>query len=507
MPVTRSSISLASALAMAISPAIARGEDASVTASSAEGKPAPLELRLTLSSFLFRQTGDDAAPFVASGAPVVNASPVRRHFGDLRVEPEDRGVEVDAPGPQTTSERYQAGATAGSEYEVRTLAFKLGSSATSLTLGRQYIDAVGASKVDGLSLSQRITQAVTGTIFAGAFPDLGSRSVTTDYTEGLVPLSSGLGVAYQTPDYHGDIGAAGVYAKDEADRDASRVFVTSSGYWRPQSAVDIYHFALADVAGAAGAALRNGSLGIDVHPTTALKLSLSGHHVSTDLLEVRARDALADPDPAMLGVVQNDLAITRVSSDLVRTGTSVTLARSRFELSAFGSLHRRPAIDVPVDGGMAVVFPEARTASLTMSVLDRRSVGGLRASLAATLTWPLVEDAPARSRGTVVRAVVGTTFAEARGQVEADLTAERMRDIGSMACASSIEPLACFGTATITAAQAGTLASWRIAREWLVLADAHLGYQNVESRSPSGTVQWPNVYSVTVFTRVQWRYR
>lgn len=501
-------VSRCTCLLIGLASASAHAQDATVSATSEAPPEKPLELRLTLSSFLFRQTGDDAAPFVMNGAGVTNASPVRRYFGDLRMELGDAGLAVDARVRQTSSERYQAGASSGGEYEVRTLSYKLGGDSTSLTVGRQYIDAVGASKVDGAALTQRLAKTVTGTLFAGAFPDLGSRSVDTDYAGGSVPLSGGFGVSYATPNYHGDVGAAAVYAPhSELAVDASRVFTTASGYWRPANPVDIYHFALVDVAGGAGARLTNGSLGIDVHPINTLKVGLSGNHVSTDILQINARNTLADPDPTAMGIVQNDVAITRVSSDMARATTSLALAQGRFEVSLVGGYHRRPAVEVPLsDGTGAVTFPEAKSASGTLQLLDRKSIGGLRIALAGTVTSPL-SDTGARSRGTVVRAAVSKAFAGARGEVEADVMGERFHDAGGSTCMTSLDPLACYGTAKINAAQAGVLASWQVAREWLLLADTHLGYQDIRSSSPSGLVDWPTVYSLTVFTRVQWRYR
>ncbi|HEY5947121.1 MAG TPA: hypothetical protein VIV40_16575, partial [Kofleriaceae bacterium] len=71
---------------MLLAPMVAHAQDASVAAEASDAEAKQLDLRLTLSSFLFRQTGDPASPFVTSGADVGNASPVRRYFGDLRVE-------------------------------------------------------------------------------------------------------------------------------------------------------------------------------------------------------------------------------------------------------------------------------------------------------------------------------------------------------------------------------------------------------------------------------------
>ena len=78
-------LQLAIAVACLLGAGPARGDDASVARSA--GEPAgDLDLRLTLSTFLFRETGADAGAIVDQGAALPNASPVRRTFGDLRTE-------------------------------------------------------------------------------------------------------------------------------------------------------------------------------------------------------------------------------------------------------------------------------------------------------------------------------------------------------------------------------------------------------------------------------------
>ncbi|HEX8114776.1 MAG TPA: hypothetical protein VF516_43900, partial [Kofleriaceae bacterium] len=370
--------------------AIARPADASRAGDDA------IDLRLTLSTFLYRESGADAPALVDQGATLPNASPVRRTFGDLRTELAAGGLTLDARIRQTTSDRYQAGAAGGGEYELRTLDYRLGTLATSLTIGRQVIDAVGATRIDGAALSHRLTGGLSATVFGGAYPALGSRSLDTDYVHApspggpsggdgalVVPVTGGLGVAYQAPDYHGDLGIAAVrVVQDVPDATAaerSRVFTTSSGYWRFGAPLDAYHFAVLDLAGAGGVHLTNGSVGIDARPGAGVQLSLALHHVSTDVLQIAARNLLSDPDPSAIGIVQNNLAVTRISQDVARAGASIALAAQRFELSASGGLHRRPEVSVALaDGSGAVVFPEARSADATLSILDRRSLGGLR---------------------------------------------------------------------------------------------------------------------------------
>ena len=521
MQMTRLRSVIATACVLGAGPA--RGDDAQVARSA--GEPAgDLDLRLTLSTFLFRETGADAGAIVDQGAALQNASPVRRAFGDLRTELTAGGLVLDARVRQTTSERYQAGAASGGEYEIRTLDYRLGSPTTFVTIGRQFVDAVGATRIDGVALTRKLTAGIAATAFGGAFPELGSRSLDTDYVRvrngdgsagaRLIPLTGGLGVAYRTPEYHGDLGAAAVHvAQDVPDAPAaerSRVFTTASGYWRIGAPIDVYHFALLDVAGGNGLRLTNGSLGVDARPADAVQLTASIHHVSTDVLQITARNALSDPDPSMIGVVQNNLAVTRISQDVARAAASVALAEQRFELSASGGFHRRPVVRVELaDGSGAVAFPESRSADATLAILDRRSLGGLRAQLSASLTLPVGNAPGNRARGSVVRLSASRTFAQQRGQIEADVMAERFRDVDSSTgmCMTSLDAFACYGTSRTTAAQAGALASWRIGREWLVLADAHAGYRDVRSTSIAGPIAWPKVYSIASFVRVQWRYR
>jgi len=528
-------ISVAAAVCL-VGAAPARGDDAAVTRSAAAAKPEgsdgrdgsgardDLDLRITLSTFLFRETGADAPALVDQGAALQNASPVRRYFGDLRAELSAGGLVLDARIRQTTSERYQAGASGGGEYDIRTLDYRLGSATTFVTIGRQFVEPVGATRIDGIAVTHKLTGEIAATLFGGAFPELGSRSLDTDYVrlrnafgrDGslLVPITGGLGVAYQTPSYHGDLGAAAVHVAQDAPgataAEKSRVFTTSSGYWRIGAPVEIYHFALLDVAGDRGVNLTNGSVGIDARPGSAVQLTASVHHVSTDILQIAARNLLSDPDPSAIGVVQNNVAVLHISQDVARAAASLSLADQRFELSASGSVHRRPAVSVALaDGSGAAVFPEARSADATLAILDRRSLGGLRTQLSASLMYPMGGGAGNRARGTLGRLSASRTFAHERGQIEADVMAERFRDVDSSTgmCMTSLDAFACYGTSTTIAAQAGALASWRIGREWLLVADGHAGYRDVRSTSIAGPFAWPKVYSITSFIRLQWRVR
>jgi hypothetical protein len=514
MQVIRSLRGSAAAIAMLALSSPADGDVA------ARGEVEDLELRLTLSTFLYREAGADAAPIVDQGAPLQNASSARRYFGDMRAELTSKALAFDGRVRQTGSARAQSGALGGDEYDLRTLAYRIDGGATRLTIGRQHVDAVGATKVDGAAVSRSLGRSLAATLFGGFSPDVGSRSVTTDYGRApetgsrLVPLIGGLGVSYRAPDYHGDAGIAVVHVGQEVpgatSTERSRVVAASNGYWRVGAPLSVFHIALVDVAGNGGANLTTGSLGVTAQLADALQLTGTIHHVGTDLFQLAARDALAEPDPSAMGIVQNDVALVRVSQDAVRAAASLALAARRFELALSGSARRRGGVSIALaDGSGAVAFAPASSADVTFGILDRRSIGGLRLAVSGTLLIPVGNDAPNRARGKIVRAAASRTVGAQRGELELDVMAERLRDAtgASGMCTGSFDALACFGTSRTTAVQAGGLASWRAGREWLLIADAHVGYQDVDSRSLAGPIAWPRVWSLTTFIRVQWRYR
>ncbi len=495
------------------------------TASPPAGDQAhDLEVRLTLSSFVHRELGSDGPPLVAGGDAPDDASPVRRFFGDARLELRaDRvgggSLRFDGRIRETTSERYQAGAGAGAEYELRAAFYRRALGGSELRVGRLVVDAVGATRLDGVAVERRLAAAWSATLFGGAYPQRGSRSITTDYAAireagaatgaPLVPIVGGGGLSYRRPSLYGDLGVGGIHVLQDvpgaAGVAASRVFTSASGYWRPAPWIDAYHYGVLEVAGAGDVRLTNGSLGVDGFPVPALKLALTAHHVDTELLEISARNVLEDPDPAAMGVVQNDAAVVRVSQDLARAGVSLALAQARFELSASGGLHRRPAIDVPLADGGVVAFPAASMAEATLAVLDRRSFAGLRVALSGSALGPIGDQAPSRSRGVAARLVVSR--AGERGDVELDLVAQRFSDLGPRTGCTTLDPLACHGTARSTAAQVGGLLTLRAGSEWLLLIDGHLGVRDAESSTVGAMVEWPRVVSVSGFARLSWRYR
>lgn len=499
-------------------------------------EPAPrVDLRLTLSTFVYRESGAEPDPLVDGAAEPDGASPVRRFFSDLRLQMsaerlggrDGRGVELDARVRQTAAGDFQAGAGSGSEYEVKTAVVRDRIAGLDLSLGRQTVLEVAATRVDGLRVARRLGASWTASLFGGAYPARGSRSVDTDYPvsppvdrdgdgmaeagdQRVVPVAAGAGLAYSRPTLFGDLGLAGIApatGADAGDPDQGRAFASASGTWRPSSRLLLYHYGVVDVAGAAAPSLTNLSAGTSVNPWPALQLSASVHHVDTELLAIQARTLLEDPDPAAMGLVQNRVEMTRISSDSARGGASLALARQRFEISLSGALRRRPGIEVATVGGGAVVFGEARTAEGSVTLLDRRSIAGLR--LAGTATWirPLDREAGGPSAGVSVRLSGSRRLAGDRAELEVDVAAQRFRDRGPAGECAELDPLACLGSSRVRAAEAGALFTLEAGTSLLFLFDAHVGAEQVSSLDGmNGMVDWPTLFTVSGFGRLAWRF-
>ncbi|MBK9037287.1 MAG: hypothetical protein IPL61_39600 [Myxococcales bacterium] len=493
-------------------PAAPTGPETAATS----GPPPKLEVRLTLSSFLYRELGDDAAPLVANGAAPATASPVRRFFGDLRGELTAERVaggtvRVDARARAATLERYQAG---DDEYEVRTLSYARPVGPAELRIGRQVVEALGATKIDGASVAAPLTGRVRATAFAGAYPQRGSRSLTTDYPElktggRLVPVAGGVGVGYRRASIYGDVGLVGVVASADvpgaATEDGRRGFLTTSGYARPRAAIDVYWHGIVDVVAAGGARLTEASAGLDLWPHPAVDVALTGHHVEPEVFALAAANDLADPDPAAVGQIENGTAIVRVAQDAARASVSVAAAATRFQLTAAAGWHRRPEVAVPLTGGGALTIPAAQMGELTMSALDRRSLGGARVEVSGTALVPVGDASATRSRALVARLIVAR--ARPSHEVVVDLSAHRHADLGDAGGCVLLDPRTCYGTSTSRGLTGGAVVTVTASRDWLVLVDAHGGLLDTDAMFAAAPVTWPRLWWVSAFARLQWRYR
>jgi hypothetical protein len=509
----------------------ARAQDASSSSEPSDSPEAEQEedegkvdLRASLSAFGYAEKGRNGPPLVEDGAVAENPSPQKRAFGDLRVRMDATNIagskvqtKVDARIRQTIDGRFQSGFAPGNEYDLKESYVAYRGSENQLILGRQILSMVAASKIDGLSYQRLLSDRWKYALFAGTFPQRGSRSLKTDYPRedesgrrSVLPVV-GSGASYQRPRLHGDVGIAAVmpYRKRKSTgvRESPRVQANSNGYWMPAQSFNLVHYLLVDLSGPSGAGVRNANVEASAYPVPELQLSLGANHQDNEFLEITARNQLETPDLAAQGVVQNSATLARVSAQSLRAGASLAMAKRRFELTLTGSLRRRPEFTVVRPNGEDFTFPGARSAEGTLTFLDRRSLAQMRMAASASVLRALGDGLPTRSNGYIGRLSAGHALGSA-GEWEVDVAAMSLRDQMVADLCDGQDPLLCFGGSRVRAGQAGGMLTYWGQGAWLVVLDLHAGAQKVTTEDAMGeTVRLPTVLTGSAFVRIGWRNR
>lgn len=491
---------------------------------------------LMSTSFLYREAAGISDPLTGGTIGIENASPMR-YFTDLRAQLDaihiagktwDARADLRARVVNTISGNVagapepdpvvgQSGAFGGNEYEVRDLYIVRGSVRTDLTVGRQTVLDIAGVKVDGLRFDYAKNRRWTYLGFAGLYPTRGSRSITTDYPVGadgkrVMPVTAGGGAAYRTQRTYGAIGAAAIVplARDNATdtMEQPRVFVSSNGYWRRGPKLDIFHYAVVDLLGAGGFAITNGSLGLNYRPQLRLRVNGTINHVDTETLNVQAQTQLLDPedDRANTEVIQNNLRVSRISSDSARVSVSAALGKTmRFEATVAGAARRRPEIILRALGaGTDQIIPAAQSAEIFFQAVDRHFYGGLRLSANFVRVFGLGGNAN-RSTASIFTLTGSREFKGGKGEWEATLGYLAAKDDNRAACTTAtIET--CFGTSSSTAITASGTAFYRFKPSWFVMGTLELARRTLTTLDVDTTVSNPSILGTTAFVRIAYRF-
>jgi len=494
---------------------------------------------VTSSSFFYGEyaSGDDPLivpdPAAVVAIPAEVDSPRNRMFTDLRGRIDARHISGgkwdmrgDARVRLTNSDLVQSGQFGDNEYDLRELFFGRNGDATDFYVGRQFVPELAAFKFDGLKFDYEKNAAWHYLGFAGLYPTRGSRSIDSDYpravpTPGaepgarILPYTAGFGASYRFDRVYGSFGVVGIYAPTADQLTAAnerRIFVTSTGYYRESTEIDVYHFLVADVDGAAGRTLTNLTLGANYAPVFNFRINAQIAHIDTETLNVQAQTRLENPAaPAgqTLNVVLNNVEVARLSQDEARLSLSGSFAKSRFELSAIGSVRRRPEVVLTRDTGMdPITLAKAQAADITIAGVDRRSIKGMRLGLSYSRAFGLGEQNLNRSEFQVVHLNGLRDVLGGLGSVEGSVTYVSSKDDNDdMACGSSLEPLACYGTSTASTLTLGLMGTYRFKPEWLGILSTTLGSQaiNVENVAQE-RLDLPRIMTASVFLRLAYRF-
>ena len=493
-----------------------------------------LDLRLSLSSFAYLESGSVGRAALEGGENLETASSARRAFADLRLDLSAKQIagsklalHFDGRLRESNRDDVQSGFRGGEEWDLRDVFARYGDDERGITLGRHHIDAVDASKVDGVSLQMR-RGTLDWVLFGVLYPTRGSRSITQDYPQGtqrideqgeataagkrIIPAILGAGGRYARPSLHGSFGAGAVipFRKDgmATSRKQPRVFVHSNGYWQSSQRISLFHYATADLTGPNGAAVRNLSAAIRSQATDNLLLRLSAHHHSTELLRESFVTQLQEPDTASIGLVQNNLSMSRVASQAIRSAISVDASKRRFQFTLSGGVRQRPEVKVMLGDGSFFAFPVSRRGELSVQALDRRSLFGLRIEGRFSMLQGLGKNDTATSKGGIASLMATRSFLEERISLSVDTMAQSLEDAGRHGFCDGMDAGVCYGESKIRAIQVGVQTTVAWSPSWLFLVDGHWGLEEVETRDVNQRpLTLPLVNSLTAFGRLRYRFR
>lgn len=493
----------------------------------------------TSSSFFYgeRASGEDPLITPDPGGVTIPAevdSPRSRLFTDLRMRVDANHIKgsywdmrADVRARLVPNDQTQSGTFSGEEYDFRELFFGRDGERYDVFVGRQFAYNLAAVKFDGVKVEYEKNARWRYQGFAGLYPVRGSRSVTTDYPtaepelgmEGdgrVLPATAGVGAAYRYEKLYGSFGLVGIVplteSQDTGETETQRIFVTSSGYYRRSRQLDIYHFLVLDGTGADGAALTNGTLGVSYTPAPNLRVHGTLTHIDTETLDVQAQTRLENPQGAPNGnVVLNNVEVARLSQDEARLEVSGSFVRRRFEVSAIGSMRRRPDVTLVTVDEMTedVVLPSAQAADLTLRLLDRQSLYDSRIGFTYSRAFGLGDQNVNRSDFQVFNLNLQRDFQDGKSSLEGSATLILSDDDNPTdgCAAGTLDPLSCYGTSEATTFNVGLMGTYRIKRDWLGILSTQVGTQSISVLDAmQERLDLPRILTFSAFLRVAYRF-
>jgi hypothetical protein len=513
---------------------------------------------ITNSNFYYLESAPQS-PLPNAGA-TDNASPTERVFTELRLQLQAdhiSGGEVDfksdirgrfqlkrctARANDLPCVPSQSGTAGGNEVDVREFYLRYRGPSYNIVAGRQFMHELAAIKFDGIRYQQTTDPKLQYFGFAGLYPSRGSRNVADDYptvpsnpadpasaTAKLLPVVAGAGATYNRGRLYGSVGGAAILPRGNeritalpptslAER--PRYLVSSNGYWSQSEKTDIYHYLVLDVAGTAGAGVSNVSLGINHRPATGVNLFAQVNRVDTETLNVHAQNALEPVNDvaASSAALGNNWYVHRVAQESLRAGASSAFSQNRFQLTASGTLRRRPEIALRRNGDNAVagvdedlILPLAQALDITVSLVDRKSFERFRIGASVTRSAGFGDESLDRSESIFGTVTATRPLLKGKGEMELNLNYLQSADdtLGDLCPATTVigNDLLCYGTSKNTTFGAGGLVFYRPDRNWYAMGMLSAARQTLTTADVMGaTTAQPPIIMLTAFARLGYRF-
>jgi hypothetical protein len=504
----------------------------------------------TSTTFYYREDGGDAQPLLDANPTFYSASPVDRIFTDLRAQLDAKHISGSAvdfradvrgrlntttfttpsavEGDMEDEVPYQSGTRYGNEIDLREVYVRRTGTAVDVSVGRQYSPELATTKFDGLKVESKGKRWKL-IAFGGLYPSRISRDIREDYVQAdfdpeepgyqdggkpILPITGGVGTGYRSQNTHGAFGVVGILPLADdlvaGKTEEPRVFATANGYLRAGAKVDFYHYMVVDAAGSNGAGLTNLTVGVNLQPTPRLRAYANVSRIDTDTLNVVAQTALLDPDSNEMGAqgqLQNNIEVQRIAQDSARVGLSGNFS-NRVELSTSAALRRRGELTLETVGDAAPkVFPAAQAADITVSLVDRKSLGDTRLGLSGTSSFGVGSENLHRTRAIIGRLDATNDFADDRAELETSLTYINTSDdnAGTQCMPATIET--CYGASKVQGVSLGLLLYYRFSQAWFVITSANLGAQMSKSADAAGAlVDQPTILTTGLLLRLAYRF-
>ena len=332
---------------------------------------------------------------------------------------------------QITSRGYDG----GREYQVINAWVRRRGENVDFGLGRMVVNEADALRIDGARLWWRVAKHWDLSLYAGAYPDPYSRSLTDDYSGGFA-FAGGADTTYTYDKIWGSVSVNSSYLGGKNDggavytgtgiptKETPRTWVTWTDYVRLFSWFDLFTDLVVDVTGAGGAQLTR----LDALATIRAGKHLTFHagydHLSAIAIEMWLTRFLTDRVNLAAGTVENNLIVERTARDEVRGDATVDFGK--VSIFADGRFRKRASLTLSDDPQFAgangqLVFP-GLAYDATFGFRDRGSLAGLRMGL-----WgSYISDY--RSRNLILGLELGRSFLDDRLSVDLSFLYADTRD-------------------------------------------------------------------------------
>ena len=419
----------------------------------------------------------------------------------------------------------------GREYQVNQAWVRRRGENVDFGVGRMIVGEADALRIDGVRLWWRMAKHWDASLYAGAYPDPYSRSLTSDYQGGFA-FAGGVDTTYTYDKIWGSLSVNSSYLGGNNDggplfgpgvftTETPRTWLTWTDFVRLFSWFDVFTDLVVDATGSGGAQLTRLDALASIRAGKHLTIHVGYDHLSAFAIEMWLTRLLADRVNYIPNTIENNLIVERTSRDEVRGdadlsfGLASVYAEGRFRRRALATLSDDPQFQ-GVNGQM--IAPGVAY-DVTAGVRDRGSLGGVRMGL-----WGMFLN-DYRSRSELFGINLGRSFLDERLTFDLSFlyanTSDTLANSPNFpASGCTITDVAtvnagCYGTRSGAEYETGLTVSaapsshWFLFVDYRLVADTSGGFivaPNPMAATPPVPLPQPTILTHVLLLRIEARY-